>query len=250
MSILTAKFTRGVQSRPVRLVVYGHGGVGKSTFAAGAPSPLFFDFEHRTGHLDVTRVEPNDWAEVLAMLRELHADPGEFRTVVFDTLDHMELLIHAAVCKSNAWANIEEPGFGKGFVPVLAEWSRFLAGVEALGRKGIGTVMLAHPMNRTVLNSTGENYDTVDLKLRGGPKTNAADLIKEKVDLVGFAHYEDFVKRDPKASRPVAKAITTGERKLSFGYHPGRYSKRGIALAADDIPLTWTAFTQALEQKP
>jgi hypothetical protein len=144
MSALLAKLSRGKVAGPVRLVVYGPAGVGKSSFAAGAPSPLFFDFEGRTGHLDVARIKPQSWDETLSALRELCAAPGEFKTVVFDTLDHMELLIHAHVCAKNGWANIEEPSYGKGYLPALAEWQRFLVAMEHLGRAGINVVMLAH----------------------------------------------------------------------------------------------------------
>lgn len=244
---LIDRISRGRVAGPVRLVVYGPAGVGKSSFAASAPSPLFFDFEGRTGHLDVARVRPTSWDETLQALREVVTDPGEFKTVVFDTLDHQELLIHAHVCAKNGWTSIEDPSFGKGYIPALQEWQRFLAALDALRAKGLNVLLLAHGMLGTLKNPSGEDYNVYTLKLKGGAKTSASDLIREKADLVGFAHFEDFAKKaNPKDQTAKAKAITTGARVLTFGHHPAYESKKGIPMA-DEIKLDWGAFEAAMK---
>jgi hypothetical protein len=247
---LLERVSRGKVAGPVRLVVYGAGGVGKSTFAAGAPSPLFFDFESRTGHLDVARVRPTSWDDVLGTLRELYAAPGEFRTLVFDTLDHMELLLHAHVCKTNGWTSIEDPAYGKGYIPALHEWAKFLGAVERLQvDKGLNVIMLAHAQMLPFKNPAGEDYNMFSLKLKGGAKTSASDLIREKVDLIGFARWEDFAKKaNPKDQLTKAKAITTGARVLSFAHNPAYESKKGIPMA-DEIQLSWGAFEAAVKDK-
>lgn len=241
------KVSRGKVAGPVRMVVYGEPGVGKSSFAAAAPSPLFLDFENRTAHLDVARLRPQSWDEVFAILRELHANPGEYKTVVFDTLDHMETLLHKYVCDRNGWANIEEKDWGKGFVPALLEWGRFLNAVEALQAKGLNVVMLAHAMLATFKPAIGDDYNVVKLKLKGGQKTDASLLVIERAELVGYAHFEDLIKK-AKAD-PKAKALTTGERLLTFQHHPARQTKCGVPLAPDEMKLDWATFEAALKGK-
>jgi hypothetical protein len=247
---LLDRVTRGRVVGPVRLVVYGPAGTGKSTFAAGAPAPLFFDFEGRTSHLDVARVRPQSWDETLQFMGEVaNAGPAEFKTLVFDTLDHMELLIHAYVCKKNGWTSIEDPGFGKGYVSALHEWARFLGACETLNGRGFNTVMLAHSMLGTVKNPAGEDYNVYALKLKGGAKTSASDLIREKVDLVGFARFEDFARKaNPKDQLAKAKAITTGDRVLCFSHNPAYESKAGIPVKAE-CKLSWAAFEDALKEE-
>lgn len=242
---LLDRISRGRVPGPVRLVVYGPAGVGKSTFAAGAPAPLFFDFEGRTAHLDIARVRPQSWDETLQLMAEAVAGT-DFKTLVFDTLDHMELLIHAAVCKRNGWANIEDPGFGKGYVPALHEWGRFLNACDVLQSKGFNVVLLAHHMLSTFKNAAGDDYNVFALKLKGGAKTNASDLVREKVDLVGFAHFEDFAKKASK-NDPKAKAITTGDRVLTFKHHPAYETKKGVPMA-DEVKLSWDAFEAAIKE--
>ena len=43
-----ASITRGKQERPLRVIVHGVEGVGKSTFGADAPSPVFLCAEDGT----------------------------------------------------------------------------------------------------------------------------------------------------------------------------------------------------------
>jgi hypothetical protein len=241
------KVTRGPVAGPVRMVVYGAAGVGKSSFAAQAPSPLFLDFENRTAHLDVARIRPQSWDETLATLRELHASPGDYKTVVFDTLDHMETLIHAAVCARNGWATIEDPDYGKGYVPALLEWGRFLNAAEALQAKGLHVLMLAHAMTGTVKNPAGDDYNIIKLKLKGGAKTDASLLVTERAELIGYAHFEDLVKKAK--SDPRAKALTTGDRLLTFKHHPSYQNKCGVPLGAVEMKLEWAAFEAALARR-
>ncbi len=244
MSSFLSKIQRGKQAGPVRLIVHGAGGTGKSTFASGAPSPLFLDTEARTGHLNVARVAPSSWEEVQSVLRELITDPGEFRTLVIDTLDSLELLIHRAVCATNEWKHIEEPGFGKGYAPVMLEWARFNTACELLRNKGVMVLMLAHSAIRTVTAPGGDCYDMMAIKLKGGAKTNAGDFVAEKADLVGYAHFEDLTRKASK-NDAKAKAVTTGARLLTFAHSPVFQTKRGVDFP-DEIPLTWAAFEAAL----
>ena len=51
------KITKGKQTRPQRVVIYGVESVGKTTFAAQFPAPLYLDIEGGTAHLDTDRVE-------------------------------------------------------------------------------------------------------------------------------------------------------------------------------------------------
>ena len=50
-----ANVVRGRLQRSMRVFVYGVDKIGKSTFGAGAPSPIFLGAEDGTSELDVAR---------------------------------------------------------------------------------------------------------------------------------------------------------------------------------------------------
>lgn len=225
--------------------MHGPPGVGKSTFAAGSEEHVFVDVEQRTKHIDVNaRFEPKSWDEVLQFIGEVYTGK-QFKTVVIDTLDHLELMLWKQLCDRERCETIEEVagGYGKGYRAALEQWRRFMNGLEALRSVGISTVMLAHSHVKEYKNPAGENYDQYQMKLHA----LAREFLREKADAVGFAGFEDIAKKSKKHD-PKAKAITTGERFLSFKHDPAFETKKGIELP-DEIPLSWAALAAALTSK-
>lgn len=51
------KITRGKRQEAQKIVLYGPEGIGKSTFAAQFPEPLFIDTEGSTANMDVMRFD-------------------------------------------------------------------------------------------------------------------------------------------------------------------------------------------------
>ena len=64
--------TTGVQPSPVKTVLYGPEGIGKSTFASHFPEPVFIDTEGGTKRLNVARLpQPTSWAMLLDKLEQM-----------------------------------------------------------------------------------------------------------------------------------------------------------------------------------
>lgn len=51
------QITRGKRARAQRVIIYGPEGIGKSSFAAQFPEPLFIDTEGSTDNMDVARMD-------------------------------------------------------------------------------------------------------------------------------------------------------------------------------------------------
>ena len=64
---ISSKEMRSKQVRrlPPRLLIYGEAGVGKSSFAAAAPKPLFLDLEGGIDGLDVPRIGISAYDELM-----------------------------------------------------------------------------------------------------------------------------------------------------------------------------------------
>ena len=61
--------------RSIKILIYGIGGIGKSTIASYFPDPVFIDLEGGTTNLDVKRIpKPPDWKELLKKIKEISVE--------------------------------------------------------------------------------------------------------------------------------------------------------------------------------
>jgi hypothetical protein len=230
-----ARVTRGKQDRPLKVLVYGQAGIGKSTFASQAPGPLFLPTEDGTNQLDVFRLErPSTWAEVLAVPRALGTEQHEHKTLVIDTLGGLERLCWAHVCQTGGKPDIEAFGYGKGYVAAVDAWRVFLAELEAMQRaKGVHVVLLDH--------ATARNHKLPDAdpfqRWRPSIHDKAADLIEGWCDAVLFATEQVVaVKQNGKA-----RGMSVGGRVLRTTWSATHDAKNRFNLA-DPLPLSWEDF--------
>lgn len=238
-----AAITRGRVEKPTRVLLYGVEGVGKSTFAASAPNPIFIAAEDGTAQLDVARFpEPKTWADVFDALDELLHGEHDYKTVIVDTLDWLEPLCWAAVVASGGAKikSIEDFGFGKGYVAALDEWRRLLAKFEQVRiKRGMGVVFLAHSWIKTFKNPEDEDYDRYELKLHA----KAGGLMKEWADAVLFTRYETFANKDEKTKR--VRGVSSGSRVIHTQRTAAWDAKNRYGLP-QTLPLDWDAYAAAV----
>jgi len=194
---------------PDRILLVGVEGIGKTTFGACAPSPIFLPTEDGVSHLDVQAFPiPKSYEDALGAVDTLTTNDHGFKTLVIDTLDALEPLIAAAVCKRNQWESPETPGYGKGWVAVTAEWRTFLLALDRLrAAKGMEIILLAHSTLRTVTNPSGPDYSRYEGKLNKG----ALALVKEWTDVNLFAIHEETVS---KIKGEMKSKVTTSGRRV------------------------------------
>jgi hypothetical protein len=228
---------------PFRITLYAGEGLGKSTFAAGAPSPIFIATEDGTAHLDVARFpRPESWEDVLEAVQTLTDDKHEFRSLVVDTLDHAEPLVWKHVCEQNNVKGIEDVGggYGKGYQAALDVWRGFLRSLEVLQSKTrMNVILLAHAQIKTFKSPDTADFDRYSMKLND----KAAGLIKEWSDAVFFANYETVAKEDKKTKR--VRGIDTGAR-LIYTQRRAAYDAKTRYALPESLPLSWVEFEAAV----
>jgi hypothetical protein len=236
------KLVKGRLTQPKRVVLYGPEGIGKSTFAASAPGPIFLGAEDGTGELDVVRFPfPETFAEVREAIRTLTLEKHDFQTLVIDTLDWIEPLIWSHCCTRDGESNIEGYGYGKGYVAAMDEWRALISDMERLRQaKPMHVLFLAHSSIRSFKNPQGEDYDRFELKLHA----KAAGLVKEWSDAVLFANYETFAKKDEKTKR--VRGVDTGARLVHTERRAAFDAKNRYGLP-QSLPLSWPDFEAAVE---
>lgn len=182
------KITKGKQTRPQRVVLYGVESVGKSTFAAQFPKPLFLDIEGGTAHLNVDRCEIGNWKELLEALAE--SKTTDYKTIVIDSADWAERLCIEDLLASTKKTSIEDFGFGKGWVMVAERMSRMLSQIDSVIDAGKNVVLIAHSkITRFEAPDAIAAYDRYELKL----SKQSAPLLKEFADELWFLRFKTKV---------------------------------------------------------
>ena len=241
MGVDLKRVMRGKVALPPRVVIYGFEGVGKSSFAAGAPNVLFLDANKGSLQLDVARVFVDTWAETYDWLAAVESDEVKCDNVVLDVVSDFERLSHAHLFPGTTISKYEG-GFNKGDDVAVMEWQRLLYHLERVWLKGKGIILVSHATVKKFEDPTGPGYERFELAAR----KPLAHLLRGWADYVLFAREE--VIRAAEKNKPV-KATTTGERWLYTRRTPAYDAKaRGTALFPERIPLSWTAFAQAIRE--
>ena len=245
MPLLT-QIHRGKEPMPPRITLYGQEGVGKSTCGNGAPGAVFIDAEGGLGEIECARfprVKTID--DVFAALAELRSGPHDFKSVVIDTADAVERLIHATVCKRHAVDSIEKVlgGYGKGYVEAANLFEKVLTALDTLRvERRMAVIVIAHAKVEKFADPCEGEYDRYSPRLHKG----ACALLKEWSDAVLFATRKMRVERDERdrgAAKPVGKG--GGDRILRTESGPACVAKNRYGMPAE-IPLSWDAIYAAI----
>jgi hypothetical protein len=241
MSLL-AKVTTGVVTKPHLVLVYGPDGVGKSTLGAQAPKPIFLGSEAGTDNLDVARFPKltstqDAFLAVKALIEEEH----DYKTLVIDSVDWLETILHGDICRSHNVKSIElaAGGYGKGYVEAFNWWNTFRQLLDELrDRKKMNVVLIGHSDIVTFNDpNTQSTYERYQLKLH---KKSAA-LLREWVDCVFFVNFETFTKKE---GNNRVRAFGDGARLIYTERRPGFDAKNRKALPPS-IPLGWDEYEAA-----
>lgn len=224
-----------------RVLVYGVEGIGKSTFAAGAPSPVFIQTEDGLGSLAVDHFPvANKVSDVLDAISTLFDGGHDFKTVVIDSLDWLETLIWRDL---EAKYDAKDLAYGKGAMIAADKWREILDGLTALRNdRGMAVILIAHTEIKRFDSPETEPYDRYQPKLQA----RSSALVREWCDAVLFANYKTLIKKDDVGfNKTVSRGITNGERLLFTSERPAYMAKNRYSLP-ESIPLSWEAFESAI----
>lgn len=174
-------------AKPPFMVIYGGSGTGKTQLAISAPEAVFLQTEDGAGEREINTLKDgvfDNYDEILEALRWIYKNPEGISTVVIDSIDHLEPIIWAKVCKDNEWDSIESPGYGRGYIECDKLWQQLIKALLLLrDAKGMQIICIAHEQIRTVNDPTASTpYDAHELKLH----KRAVALFKENADMIGL----------------------------------------------------------------
>jgi AAA domain len=229
--------------RPVFFCLYGAAGVGKSTFASEMPDPIFIQPERGLDQITVPKFPvPKTFIEFFAQLNALDKEDHDFKTVVIDTADALELLIWQRVCDEGKVRSIEEfgGGYGKGYVRAREIWTGVLKQLTEMSER-FNIALIAHSHIRSINDpALGTPYDTHEIKLH--PKS--AEIVKQMVDMLLFVQLETTIAKDsPKAKK--GRGIISEDRIMRTAPGTGYEAKNRYQLE-NPMEFSWSALMDGI----
>lgn len=226
------QISRGKIKKPLKTVIYGPEGIGKSTFASMFPNPVFIDTEGSTSHMDVARTpKPSSWEMLLEQVRYFKNNPGEFSTLIIDTADWAEQLCTNQICSKAKKDGIEDFGYGKGYIYQSEEFGRLLNLLDEVIEAGTHVTITAHAKMRKFEQPDEMGaYDRWEMKLG----RNTAPLLKEWADMILFANYKTYVINiDNQGSEKGKNKAQGGGRVMHTTHHSCWDAKNRFNLASE-----------------
>ncbi len=238
---------RGQKTEPPRFLCFGGEKIGKSTFAAGADTPLFVQTEDGVEELGPDRLPRcatyADFKKAIAFA----ARSAEHATVVVDNLSGLEVLIQAHVCKQGGVASIEDFGYGKGFTKAEEVWANeVLPSFDACHDAGKVVIAIAHSQVKRVEAVDTEAYDQHGLDLH----KHAAAAVCKWADVIGFATRKVNIETsDGGFNKKIHRATSPGDKRiLHLVGSPAIIAGNRYGLPPT-IALSWQAFVDAMANR-
>ena len=241
---------RGRTNQPARICVTGVGGVGKTTFAGDFPDPIFLDAEDGSHQLEVARfifdeksgrTTPETFDEVLWALDQIASEDHKFKTLVIDTLNAVEQLIHAKVKTEGGLTHTKFADFATGTRASLLVWDEFLVAIDRVrARHRMEVVLICHTEVKVYTNPIGPDYDKFVLKLGGretGPK------------IIGWCDSVLFCTDDTafKEAKKTGKAKIQGNisRRVMYTEETPAWNAKNRWGLPHKLPLAYASFSSA-----
>jgi len=228
--------TSGRIDGPQRIVLYGPGGIGKSSLAALAPGAVILDIEEGTHELDVKRIEGIEtFGELRACLQSDVLDGAQ--TIVLDSATKAEEMAIENTLrtipheKGHHVDNLEGYGFGKGYMHVYDTFLLLLQDLDRQIRSGRNVLLVAHECIDNVPNPTGDDWIRYEPHLQS-PRSGKASIrnrVVQWADHVLFVGYDVVTNKD-------GKGVGGGTRTIYPAEMPAHRAK-SRALAPMPLPF-------------
>jgi hypothetical protein len=222
MEILEA----GLSKKTPLIGLYGASGVGKSTLASGAISPVFIDVENGLSQIAVPRVPIKTSVELMQAIA-ICAKSRDHKTIVIDTVDAIEDILSGELCKANSWTSLADAGYGKGYAALKQKWLELLPLFLKCANEYKKTVILiGHDSFRRVDDPLNESYDKVVLKLN----QHVAGLLFQYSDAFLYMRMDETITKDKNGNN---KILSDGSRKILTSSTPACMAKNRYNLPTE-----------------
>jgi len=223
------QITRGKVKKPFNVMLLGTQGIGKSTWAASAPNPIFITAEE-IDELDAARLpQLTEFDQIYDQINFIKNSKDKFNTLCVDTLDAIEKLLHRKILEScpKGRKSMAEAhgGYGKAYERAATEMLKLRDEFKYLrDEMGMNLIFLCHTKSKKTADPIiGAEYDEFTLLLHD----KIAPVFVDWVSSVLFATYVTHLKESDNSKD---FALGDGERVILTERRPGHLAKNRYEL--------------------
>jgi hypothetical protein len=225
------------QDRPILCTITGDAGLGKTSFAATFPKPIFIRAEdglqaipksNRPDAFPVVSTIDDLWEQLTSLIKEEH----DYKTLVIDSITQLDNLFTNYIVDTDP----KKPktiaqalgGYGAGFQALSSLHGRVRKAAGILNEtKGMNIVFIAHSETETIELPDADPYTRYNIRMQ---KKSVSHFV-DNVDMVGYLKLETHTIGDGDRK----KAISDGTRLLVTYATAANISKNRYGITEDLI---------------
>ncbi len=214
-------FEKITRSTVNRIVLYGTGGIGKTSLTLKLPGrTAYLDRDNSLGKLEIDperhfRIPCTGWKDARASLAASGWD--QINNIVCDSASELEkdclayILATVKAEKNTVAKSIEDYGWGKGYRYFYETFLLLLADLDRHFRQGRNVILVCHEVAAKVPNPQGEDWIRYEPDLYQSDKVSVRAKVKNWADQVLFLGYDVSVK-DGIGQGSGTRTLYTAER--------------------------------------
>ena len=189
--------------RPQFTIIYGRGGLGKTTAACYSPDPVIIPIGRETGQErmidhgvpcfeNTTEMKPLDF--VFASIQRLLKTEHSRKTAIFDNIGTYREMVDEDVAIDNKGVDLS--AFGKKQSLGFPYYGHLLSGFDALMRKkGMDVILIAHDVLYNINLPDGSYYQCTGINAPAGENTNVRGLLEARAHNVLYMRSETITRK-------------------------------------------------------
>jgi len=186
------------EKHPQFTVIYGKGGLGKTTAACYSPDPVIIPIGRETGHERMVAncipafqcppdMAPLDF--VFGAIQKLLKSEHSRKTVIFDNIGTFRECVTEDVESDHKGADLK--AWGRGVSLEFPYYGKLLAGFDQLLKKGLHIILIAHDASYNINLESGDYFSRISIACPSGENTNVRGLLEARAHNVFFIQGEN-----------------------------------------------------------
>lgn len=241
------------RTEPRKAMIYGVGGIGKTTWATSWPDPILLSAEGGGSGMKCKGF--SKVASTMDIFREqidfIENGNHSCQTLVIDPINWIERFKHQEIAASKGKATIKDCGFADdGYLLAVPWWDTLIQTLERIRvRRQMHQVLVAHADKTSFIHPEHGKYEYFSPKMH----PSAWSMLVEWCDDVLFACFPMVTKTDStdtskKQSRRLA--VSAGDRVVYTTQSPTRIAKNRLRGCPEEISLDFDDYWQYVPQSP